>query len=252
MRDEGAGAKRRPLLAGNWKMHGMRAHLCEVEAIDEAARDLEVVLCLPATLIPVAAARVRHVAVGAQDCHVADKGPYTGQLSAAMLADGGARWVLIGHSECRAAGQAPREVAAKLAASAAHLRPILCVGEVERHHGCGTIVEQLLASLPAEAEAARLTVAYEPVWAIGTGVTPTPEEIDAVHARLRTTLADRFGESGANVRLLYGGSVTSDNAGGILRQEHVDGLLVGGASLFASRFLPIIEQFAAMDPRGAR
>lgn len=242
---------RRRVLAGNWKMHGIRARLDEVEAIDAAAAGLELVLCLPAPLIPVAAAHVWHLAIGAQDCHAAPEGPHTGGISATMLADAGATWVIIGHSECRADGATDEEVAAKLAAAAPHLRPILCVGEYRRGEGAGAVERQLAASLPADMAADALAVAYEPVWAIGTGLTPAPEEIAAMHVRLRAVLAARLGDRAASVPILYGGSVSAGNAGAILAQEEVDGLLVGGASLRAETFLPIIGQFREREMRAS-
>lgn len=233
-------------------MHGLRAQLREVETIDDASRGVEVVLCLPATLLAAAAARVRHAAVGAQDCHPAPAGAHTGSLSVPMLIDAGASWVLAGHSERRLAGQTDQDVAARIAAAAAgRMHAILCVGENRRADARETVTAQLLASLPVEIDAARLTVAYEPVWAIGTGATPTVTEIESVHARIREALCHRFGDRGERIRLLYGGSVNGANAGPIGASPHVDGLLVGGASLAAATFIPILESFRTHEGRAA-
>jgi len=240
---DGAGAaRRRPLIVGNWKMHGSREKLCDVAAIDAAARGIDCILCLPATLIPLAAARVRHMMIGAQDCHAAAGGPYTGGVSAAMLADAGATWVIVGHSECRASGVTDRDVAAKFAAATPYLRPILCVGEDRKEGHAQTVRRQLEMSLPKEVAVEALTVAYEPVWAIGTDMTPSPEEIAHVHAALHATLAARFGPAGRDVPILYGGSVSAGNAEAILAQGEVAGLLVGRASLTIDSFLPILQQ----------
>lgn len=236
-------APRRRILVGNWKMHGTRARLGEVDAIDAAAAGVELVLCLPAPLIPPAVARVQHIAIGAQDCHVAAEGPYTGGISAEMLADAGASWVILGHSECRATGVTDRQVAEKLSIAAPHLRPILCVGERRKGDGIDTIARQLQACIRDDFQIEMLTVAYEPAWAIGTGATPFPKEIATIHAALRAALVARFGVRGASVRILYGGSISPENAGLILDSDGVAGLLVGRASLTAESFLPIIRQF---------
>lgn len=239
--------RQRPaLIVGNWKMHGLRAELGEVDAIDRASQTLEVVLCLPATLIAGGAARVRNVSIGAQDCHPSPAGAHTGSLSVPMLIDAGASWVLVGHSELRIAGQTDQDVAARLLAAVGNrMHAILCVGENRRAEGGDAVIAQLRASLPLEIEPARLTVAYEPVWAIGTGVTPTVSEIESVHLKIREALCDRFGNRGDGIRILYGGSVTGLNAGPIGAGRHVDGLLVGGASLTAKTFIPILKSFNA-------
>lgn len=237
----------RRLLVGNWKMHGTRADLAELRAIELAARSagLDTVLCPPSSLIAAAGAHVSYVAIGAQDCHAAPHGPHTGCISAAMLADAGARWVILGHSEVRTATRADDvAIAAKLSAAQALLRPILCVGEAERGDSTTIVAGQLLASLPADADPACLVVAYEPVWAIGSGQTPALSEIAGAHAALRMALIDRFGAVGADISILYGGSVGPANAGAIVDTQGVDGLLVGGASLRAATFVPIIEAMA--------
>jgi triosephosphate isomerase len=243
--------ERRPLLAGNWKMNGIRANLGELAAIDRAAGAIpgaDVLLCVPFPLLCAAAAKAQHAAIGAQDCHAEAHGAFTGGVSAEMLLDAGAQWVLVGHSECRHALRlGDDDVARKLAAALPSLRPILCVGERKRgsaEAAAHAVAAQLLECLPVACDPARLTVAYEPVWAIGAGETPGIVHITQVHAALRAALEHRFGRAGARVRILYGGSVTRSNAGAIAAVEHVDGLLVGGASLKAETFVPILEQFA--------
>ena len=240
---------RRKLVAGNWKMHGLAADLAEVRAIARAAAGhgaVDVALCLPATLIDRAAKAVPGFAIGGQDVHPAAKGAHTGCVSAAMLRDAGATLTIVGHSERREAqGESDAEVKAKAeAALAAGLDVILCVGESdavrEAGHAIATVAAQLDASLPA-GDGTRLSVAYEPIWAIGTGKIPSLEEIGEMHAALRARLVAAYGTAGLSVRLLYGGSVKSSNAQAIFAVDDVDGALVGGASLTATDFVPIID-----------
>jgi triosephosphate isomerase (TIM) len=241
---------RRKLVAGNWKMHGVAADLAEVNAIAEASRtaDCDVALCLPATLIERAVRAAPALAIGAQDVHQADNGAHTGCISAAMLIDAGARHTIVGHSERREAqGEADAEVRAKAeAALAAGLAVIICVGESDavREEGAAveTVSAQLDASLPVVfAPGARFSVAYEPIWAIGTGKVPSMDDIGEMHGALRARLVAAYGEAGQGVRILYGGSVKASNAAEIFAVADVDGALVGGASLKAADFLPIVE-----------
>ena len=241
---------RRKLVVGNWKMNGMRAHLDEVEAIGKVAAQhpaVEVGICLPATLI-MAGSQLRGAAfIGAQNCHMELSGAYTGSLSAEMLIEAGATWVITGHSERRETrGETNADVAAKsVAAHAAGMKVILCVGETLAVRDAGdadeVVTAQLLASLPEGASADWLAVAYEPIWAIGTGRIPTLEAIQSMHATLRAALASRIGQDQADaMRILYGGSMNGDNAAEIIALPDVDGGLVGGASLSAAKFEPVI------------
>lgn len=241
---------RRKLVVGNWKMNGLRAQLGEVEAIGTLAAEraaVEVGLCLPATLIASASAVKGAAFIGAQDCHMAENGAHTGCLSATMLAEAGAGWTIVGHSERRQdQGESDADVAAKaLAAKAAGLNVILCVGESLEVRDAGeaeaVVSDQLRASLPEGATADWLAIAYEPIWAIGTGRIPTMDAVAAMHAALRSALADRIGEGEASaVRILYGGSMNGDNAAELMEIADVDGGLVGGASLTAEKFAPVI------------
>ena len=241
----------RKLVAGNWKMHGVAADLEEVEAIAAAARrfpSIEVALCLPATLIERAVRAVPGLAIGAQDVHFNAKGAHTGCVAAAMLKDAGASLAIVGHSERREAQrESDAEVRAKAeAALAAGLGIILCVGESlavrEAGDAVGTVDAQLAASLPGGiADPGRLSIAYEPIWAIGTGKVPTMSEIGDMHAALRKRLVAAFAGRGMDVRILYGGSVKPMNAREIFAVADVDGALVGGASLTAEDFVPIVE-----------
>jgi len=246
---------RRKLVAGNWKMHGTSADLGEVAAVAEAARRLEgkvdVALCVPATLIHRAAEAVPGFTIGAQDMHMADKGAHTGDIAAAMLHDAGASLTIVGHSERRDAHR--EDDAAVRAKAEAGLRSvldvILCVGESDAEREAGRALEvvtaQLRASLPREgATAANLAIAYEPIWAIGTGKVPSTDDIAEMHAALRRKLIEALGDAGEGVRILYGGSVKGSNAAEIFAVADVDGALVGGASLKAADFLPIVEAAA--------
>ncbi|MFN3145933.1 MAG: triose-phosphate isomerase [Paracoccaceae bacterium] len=244
------------LAAGNWKMNGTGADLGEIDALVAAhpAPGCEVLICPPATLIARMAAKAAGsaVMVGGQDCHAAASGAHTGDISAAMLAEAGAGHVILGHSERRADhGETDAEVRAKThAAWDAGLVAIVCVGETleEREAGqtLAVVGGQLAGSLPDGVTAANTVVAYEPVWAIGTGKVPTLDEIAEVHGALRAALAQRFGaEEAAGVRLLYGGSVKPGNAAEIFGVADVDGALVGGASLKAADFSGIIAALAA-------
>jgi triosephosphate isomerase len=242
---------RRKLAAGNWKMNGTTAALAEVKALIAGlhAPECEVLLCPPATLI----ARMAEVAkgsalkVGGQDCHAEASGAHTGDISAGMLADAGASHVILGHSERRADhGETDSAVRAKAeAAQAAGLVALICVGETEAERDAGreldVIGAQLAGSVPDTANGADTVIAYEPVWAIGSGRTPTEEQIAAVHRFLRDALEARFGERGSSFRLLYGGSVKPANAARIFAIPDVDGALVGGASLKATDFGAIIS-----------
>jgi triosephosphate isomerase len=241
---------RRKLVAGNWKMHGTSVDLNEVTAISIAAGTAaaEVALCLPATLIERAVRAAPGFAIGGQDVHAADKGAHTGCVSAAMLLDAGAKLTIVGHSERREAqGESDADVRAKAeAALAGGLDVILCVGESDAVRESGRAVEtvsaQLDASLPASiADADRFSVAYEPIWAIGTGKIPSMGDIGEMHAALRARLVAAYGEAGQAVRILYGGSVKPSNATEIFGVPDVDGALVGGASLKAADFLPIVQ-----------
>mgnify|MGYP006270312301 FL=1 len=247
---------RRPLVAGNWKMNGLRAALAEIIATgagyDAALKArAELVVCPPATLMALAAgiAESAGLGLGGQDCHTAANGAHTGDLSAAMLKDAGATYVIVGHSERRADhGETDALVQAKAhAALAAGLTPIVCVGETRAEREAGRAEDivgaQIMASLPADAPGS-LVVAYEPVWAIGTGLTPTPGDVAEMHAFARKTIETRLGGGkGEQVRILYGGSVKPENARELLGVANVDGALVGGASLLAKDFLAIAAAY---------
>ncbi len=245
----------RKLAAGNWKMNGLAASLAEIETLTEDHPDpaCEVLICPPATLIAQAAwaAKGSALQLGGQDCHARASGAHTGDISAAMLKDAGAAYVILGHSERRADhGETDAQVQAKAgAAVAAGLVPVVCLGETEAQRDAGqtlaVIGAQLDGSVPDGATAATLVIAYEPVWAIGTGRTPTLEQIAEVHAFLRERLTARIGAEAAGVRLLYGGSVKPSNAAEIFAVPHVDGALVGGASLKAADFGAIITALSA-------
>ena len=241
----------RPLVAGNWKMYGLSASAGELAAIMAGSAAFsgkaELMICPPATLIAgfAAAARGSGVMIGGQDCHAEVFGAHTGDISAEMLKDAGAVAVIVGHSERRTDHhETDAEVRAKaLAARRAGLMAIVCVGEqrAEREAGrtLAVIGRQLDGSLPDGATGADLVVAYEPVWAIGSGLTPTAADVAEVHGFIRARLTARYGEAGAGVRILYGGSVKPGNAGELLAIPEVNGALVGGASLKAADFLGI-------------
>jgi len=238
------------LVVGNWKMNGLADDLVEAKTIAAGIEGgVDVALCLPATLIERAARALPGFMTGGQDVHGAGSGAHTGDVSAAMLVDAGARLTIVGHSEWRADHQETNAaVRAKAEAGlSGGLDVILCVGESlkvrEAGEAIATVSTQLAESLTAAS--ARLTVAYEPIWAIGTGKVPSVEDIAAMHAALRGRLVASFGEAGAGVRILYGGSVKASNAAEIFAIPDVDGALVGGASLKAADFLPIVE--AARD-----
>ena len=243
------------LVAGNWKMHGLSSDLAEVEEIARAAREyseVDVALCVPAILIERAARAVPGFSIGGQDVHHAEKGAHTGCISARMLLDAGASLTIVGHSERREAQrESDDEVRSKThAALGCGLNVILCVGESldvrEGGRAVEAVMAQLGASIPNEAiEEAELAIAYEPIWAIGTGKVPTTPEIAEMHSAIRQRLVDRYGSSGAEVRILYGGSVKPSNAAEIFSVADVDGALVGGASLKAVDFMPIVTAAAA-------
>ncbi len=242
---------RRPLIAGNWKMNGLRASTAELAKMVDGAQQLpasiDILVCPPATLVAAAASALAgsRIAAGGQDCHQNVSGAHTGDISAEMLADAGASFVIVGHSERRADhGETDAVVRAKAkAAWRAGLVAIVCVGETLDDREAGRTLDvvstQLAGSLPDEATAANLVVAYEPVWAIGTGKVPTVENIAEVHGVIRDHLRGRFSSDADSVRILYGGSVKPSNAAELLSVENVDGALVGGASLKAEDFLGI-------------
>ncbi len=245
----------RKLAAGNWKMNGSVAALAEVDAlVADLPTGCEVLLCPPATLIApmVARANGSGLQVGAQTCHSAASGAHTGDISAAMLAEAGASHVITGHSERRTDhGETDAEVAAQTqAVLEAGMIAIVCVGETEAERDAGVTLQvvttQLAGAIPDGADPARIVVAYEPVWAIGTGRTPTLDQIAEVHAHMRAELSARMGENAAHdIPLLYGGSVKPGNAAEIFAVADVDGALVGGASLKAADFGPIAAALAA-------
>jgi len=240
-----------PLIVGNWKMNGVAASLAEAQAVAAGIENSKarVAICPPATLVARAAAALEggKVLVGGQDCRAETSGAFTGDIAAEMLADAGASLVILGHSERRAGyGETDEVVAAKVgAALRAGLEPIVCVGETlaEREAGdaLSVVTGQVRGSLPAELAGKAFCVAYEPVWAIGTGLTPTTPQIEEVHIAIRAALVEAFGDHGKSVVILYGGSVKPSNAAEILAAAEVGGALVGGASLKAQDFLGIIN-----------
>ncbi|WCT74936.1 triose-phosphate isomerase [Sphingomonas naphthae] len=243
----------RKLIAGNWKMNGSLAALAEIDAIGAAAAAnpaVDVAICPPFTLIAPAAGR--GVAIGSQDCHAAAKGAHTGCVSATLLIEAGATYAIVGHSERRQdQHETDAEVRAKAeAAITGGLIAIVCVGETEAERDAGNAVSvvegQLTGSVPPAGTAATLVVAYEPVWAIGTGRTPSVADVADMHAAIRAKLVALLGAEGPGVRILYGGSMNPKNAAELLAVPDVDGGLVGGASLTAAQFVPIIEAGAAL------
>ncbi|MFL9842196.1 triose-phosphate isomerase [Sphingomonas sp. ST-64] len=247
---------RRKLVAGNWKMNGVTDSLGEVAKIAKAAAanpGIDVALCPPATLIAPAVAVAGGMPIGGQDCHENDSGAHTGCISAPMLKDAGATLTIVGHSERRAdQNETSHDAWAKAAAAHRHgLNVILCVGETEAERNAGraerVVQAQIEKSVPEDAEGSWFTLAYEPRWAIGTGRTPTLEDIASIHAIARAKLGTMIGDDRAQgIRILYGGSVTGANAASILAVDNVDGALVGGASLTAEKFVPIIEAAAKL------
>jgi triosephosphate isomerase len=243
-----------PLIAGNWKMNGLRANLFEVERLATLLAEGEpprcsIAICPPATLIaPMNRITApAGILLGAQDCHPSAGGAFTGDLSALMLADAGAQMVIVGHSERRTNyGETDHLVLQKAqAAMAAGVTPIICIGETREQRDAGdaesVVSLQLAASVPEQAAEINAVIAYEPVWAIGTGLTPSADDIARMHASLREQLSTRFGARGEKIRILYGGSLKPDNAQEILAIENVNGGLVGGASLLADDFFAIIS-----------
>jgi triosephosphate isomerase len=246
----------RPLIAGNWKMNGLKASSVEFEAMlagaSKVAAKADLLVCPPATLVAgfaelkrASKAPSKTLAIGAQDCHPAASGAHTGDISAEMLADAGASAVIVGHSERRADhGESDALVRQKAeAAWRAGLAAIVCIGETRQQRDNGQALDvcggQLTASLPDKATAGKLVVAYEPVWAIGTGLTPTVADVEQVHRFIRELLIARFSGEGARIRILYGGSVKPSNAAELMAVANVNGALVGGASLKAADFLAI-------------
>jgi triosephosphate isomerase len=243
----------RQLLAGNWKMHGLHTALGEIRALNrvfgKAAPPATILICPPATLIAQAAKEAEGgpIAIGGQDCHAQASGAFTGDVSAEMLRDAGATWVILGHSERRQYhGETDAVVADKArAAKRAGLTAILCVGESEKERVAGLALDvvsaQVKSCVPPEFTASDFAIAYEPVWAIGTGRTPKAPEIAEMHAKIRTLLETRFSGDSSAIRILYGGSVKPENAAEILSIPDVDGALIGGASLKAGDLLAITK-----------
>src|ERR1700721_2913777 len=246
----------RPLVAGNWKMNGLAGSLAEIDALRKAvdageSGQADLLVCPPATLIAQAALRIgsSDLSLGAQDCYIHVSGAFTGDISAAMLKDAGATYVIVGHSERRTYHHETDEtVRAKAqAALKAGLTPIVCVGETQAEREAGqqaaVVLRQLRGSLPPEATSETVVGAYEPRWGIGTGVTPMPKDVAAVHNGIRAMLADMYGPRCAKIRVLYGGSVNPTNCHGLLTLDNVDGALVGGASLNATELLAIAAHY---------
>jgi triosephosphate isomerase len=245
----------RPLIAGNWKMNGLQRSDIELSRIIEGSRDLvakaDMMVCPPTTLVMAFAALARgsHVAIGGQDCHAEASGAFTGDIAAEMLKDAGASAVIVGHSERRTYHkETDAEVAAKArAAWRAQLTAIVCIGETRDERVGGRTLDvvgaQLRGSVPDGVTTTNTIIAYEPVWAIGTGLTPTPVDVAEVHGFIRRELVGRFGEAGQGIRILYGGSVKPSNADELMRVDNLNGALVGGASLKAEDFLGIAAAY---------
>jgi triosephosphate isomerase (TIM) len=247
---------RRKLIAGNWKMHGSLETLAELDAVARATAEaptVDVAVAVPFTLIAPAAQRVPTLVIGAEDVHHADQGAFTGSVSAAMVREAGARFAIVGHSERRAdMGETSHDAWAKAAAAYRQgLAVISCCGETEAEREAGraerVVQAQIEKSVPDNATGDWFTLAYEPRWAIGAGRTPTMDEICTIHAIARAKLRQIVGDEADRIRILYGGSVSGTNAGQICRVEHVDGALIGGASLTAAKFVPIIEAAAEIS-----
>jgi triosephosphate isomerase len=250
-----AASPRRPLVAGNWKMNGLSASIAELDRVIAGefglAPKVSLLICPPATLLAAFAERANgaEVMIGGQDCHAEPAGAFTGDLSAEMLADAGAEAVIVGHSERRTLHQeTDADVRAKASAAwRAGLCAIVCIGETRAEREAGRTLDvlgrQLGGSLPDGVTAANLVIAYEPVWAIGTGLTPTAADVAEAHAFIRRRLATHAGAAGEAIRILYGGSVKPSNAAELMAVVHVDGALVGGASLNAKEFLAIAEVY---------
>lgn len=243
---------RRPLVAGNWKMHGLTSSIGELQAIIAGAGEVsavEVLVCPPATLLArfAAAAGGSAVAIGGQDCHAEKSGAFTGDISAEMLKDSGASAVIVGHSERRQYhGETDGDVRAKASTAArAGLMPIVCVGETRAERDAGkahTLVgRQIDGSLPEQP--GNVVLAYEPIWAIGTGLTASAADVADMHEFIRRRLISRYGAAGEGIRILYGGSVKPANAAELAAVDNVDGALVGGASLKAAEFLAIVRAY---------
>lgn len=239
----------RKFIVGNWKMNGTAQSLNEVSGIAQMSQDypaVDAALCVPATLISRASYEVGAFPIGGQDCHIAESGAHTGCISAAMLVDAGATLTILGHSERRAAQhEMDEEIRAKAeAAHAAGLKAIICVGETldEREDGqaLNVVLGQVAHSIPDSGSSDWLSIAYEPVWAIGTGRVPEVSDVEEMHTAIRDQLVARFGDDGGKMRILYGGSMNGDNAAMLLAVANVDGGLIGGASLTASKFEPIL------------
>ena len=242
------------IAAGNWKMNGTAADKAEIDALatSHPSPSVGIVICPPATVIAELAQSADPIAIGGQDCHVATHGAFTGEISAPMLKAAGATHVIVGHSERRTDHHETNEmIAAKAqAAYAAGLTAIICIGETLQERETGTTLPvldiQLAGSLPAEATAQNTIIAYEPVWAIGTGKTPSPDDVRDIHALIRAELVDKLGGYGERMRILYGGSVKPANAKELLSVLNVDGALVGGASLKAEDFLAICDTYRSL------
>ena len=239
----------RKLIVGNWKMNGVSSDLAEIAAIAEKSLNyptVESALCLPATLISRACDIAQGFPIGGQDCHMQPSGAHTGCVSAHMLVDAGASLTIVGHSERRAAQhEQDHDVLAKAdAAHKAGLKVIICVGETLAERDAGNalniVLGQVAGSLPQNISGDWLSVAYEPVWAIGTGRIPEMADVREMHGAIRSALVDRYGTVGNGVRILYGGSMNGDNAAELLAVENVDGGLIGGASLTCAKFEPIL------------
>ncbi len=240
-----------PYIVGNWKMNGVRAMLAEARSIDRAAsryNKVQVALAPPATLIHRLQEAVENIGVGGQDCRAEESGAFTGDIAAPMLKDAGADFVIVGHSERRAGyGETDEMVRAKAeAALEAGLTVIVCVGETEAERDSGNaeavVTRQVAGSVPQTKNAAdRLSIAYEPVWAIGTGRVPSVADVGSMHCAIRKQLQDIYAKKAAAIRILYGGSVKAENAQELLGAENVGGALVGGASLLADSFIAIVD-----------